>query len=63
MVRSIVGTILDYERKGLTEEYLKIAILTKNRKLAGATAPSKGLFLWSVEYPQDMFIKTEGITK
>ena len=58
MVRSIVGTILEYERKGLDEEYLKEAILTKNRKLAGATAPSKGLFLWSVEYPKDIFINS-----
>ena len=57
MVRSIVGTILEYERKGLNEEYLKTAILTKDRKLVGATAPSKGLFLWSVEYPQDIFIR------
>jgi len=56
MVRSIVGTILEYERKGLNEQDLKIAISTKNRKLKGATAPSKGLFLWSVEYPKDIFI-------
>ncbi|MGP1440666.1 MAG: tRNA pseudouridine(38-40) synthase TruA [Treponema sp.] len=56
MVRSIVGTILDYERKGLTEEDLKLAIIKKNRNLAGVTAPSKGLFLWSVEYPKDIFI-------
>ncbi len=56
MVRSIVGTLLEYEKKGFDEEYLKKAILTKNRKLVGATAPAKGLFLWSVEYPQDIFI-------
>lgn len=57
MVRSIVGTLLEYERKKLDEECLKKAIVTKDRKLAGATAPAKGLFLWSVEYPQDIFIK------
>ncbi|MGP1438832.1 MAG: tRNA pseudouridine(38-40) synthase TruA [Treponema sp.] len=57
MVRSIVGTILEYEKKGFDENDLKTAIIKKNRKLVGATAPSKGLFLWSVEYPQDIYLR------
>ena len=54
MVRSIVGTLLEYEKKGFNETDLKNAILTKNKGLIGMVAPPKGLFLWSVEYPQDI---------
>ncbi len=54
MVRSIVGTLLEYEKKGFDEQYLKTVILKKEKKLVGTVAPPKGLFLWSVEYPQDI---------
>ena len=57
MVRSIVGTLLDYEKKGLDASYLKNVMLTKMRKYAGVTAPSHALFLWHVEYPKDIFMK------
>ena len=56
MVRSIVGTLLEYEKKGFDAEYLKNAIKNKDRKYSGATAPASALFLWDVEYPDDIFI-------
>lgn len=55
MVRSIVGTLLDYERKGYDAIKLKNAILNKDRSYAGVTAPPHALFLWRVEYPEDIY--------
>lgn len=57
MVRSIVGTLLDYERKGLDASYLQNVMLSKERKYAGVTAPPNALFLWNVEYPKDIFME------
>ncbi|MDR2739973.1 MAG: tRNA pseudouridine(38-40) synthase TruA [Treponema sp.] len=50
MVRSIVGTLLYYEEKGIPPEELKRIITSGNRTLAGPTVPPNGLFLWKVEY-------------
>lgn len=50
MVRSLVGSLIDYERRGLPEDYLSRVILERDRSLAGPTAPAQGLFLWSVDY-------------
>ncbi len=52
MVRSLVGSMLHYEAEaaegaaGLMERALR----SGDRGLAGPTAPSRGLFLWNVEY-------------
>lgn len=59
MVRSIVGTLLEYERKGWTASQLILAMKAKDKTKRGATAPSHPLFLWHVEYPKDMFISNE----
>ena len=50
MVRSIVGTLLFYEKKQCTVSSLKGIIASGNRALAGPTAPPCGLFLWKVQY-------------
>lgn len=42
------------KKKGFDEQYLKTVILKKEKRLVGMVAPPKGLFLWSVEYPQDI---------
>ena len=52
MVRSIVGSFLHFEEKGLSKEDVRHIILSRDRKNAGPTAPSHGLFLWSIEYPE-----------
>ncbi|MCL2294334.1 MAG: tRNA pseudouridine(38-40) synthase TruA [Spirochaetes bacterium] len=52
MVRSIIGTIVEiYKNDGRKEEFEKI-LKSRDRSLAGATAPAKGLFLDSVRYSE-----------
>ncbi|GHV54888.1 tRNA pseudouridine synthase A [Spirochaetia bacterium] len=50
MVRSVLGTLLYYEERGIPTEQLKRAIDSGDRRLAGPTAPARGLFLWKVDY-------------
>ncbi|HQK28377.1 MAG TPA: tRNA pseudouridine(38-40) synthase TruA [Smithellaceae bacterium] len=50
MVRNIIGTLVEVGRgKRLPEEMKKI-IASRDRKIAGATAPAHGLFLMEVKY-------------
>lgn len=55
MVRSLVGSMLHYEAEaggesGPTAERMAAALGSRDRELAGPTAPAQGLFLWNVEY-------------
>ena len=60
MVRSLVGSMLAYESRAADEgqdgrsdraaELMGKALRSKDRGLAGPTAPARGLFLWNVEY-------------
>lgn len=50
MVRSILGTILDLEKKGASREDFIRIVKSGRRSLAGQTAPAKGLFLWNIRY-------------
>ena len=50
MVRSIAGTLVYYDEKGLETNYLQKVIETGNRSLTGPTAPPQGLFLWRVDF-------------
>lgn len=50
MVRSIVGTLIDIGRGRLEPGQLKKMVVTLDRKLAGTTAPAKGLTFISVDY-------------
>jgi len=50
MVRNIVGTLVEIGRGKLKEDGLKKILLGQDRRLAGPTAPSKGLFLVGVKY-------------
>lgn len=50
MVRSIVGTILYFEAEGRAGADMAALIAARDRRLAGPTAPARGLFLWNVEY-------------
>ncbi|MBQ5781178.1 MAG: tRNA pseudouridine(38-40) synthase TruA [Spirochaetaceae bacterium] len=50
MIRSIVGTMMDIEKKKLPpQEFLRI-LESANRKNAGQTAPPHGLFLYRISY-------------
>ncbi|MDR3170293.1 MAG: tRNA pseudouridine(38-40) synthase TruA [Treponema sp.] len=50
MVRSIMGTLLHYEERGLSPQDFKAIIESRDRSLAGPTAPAAGLSLWKVAY-------------
>ena len=51
MVRNLVGTMLDVGRGRTSVEEIPKIIAARSRSAAGPTAPAKGLFLISVEYP------------
>ncbi len=50
MVRNIAGTLIDIGRGKLSENSLKKILFSKNRRLAGPTAPAKGLYLLKIGY-------------
>ena len=50
MVRSVAGTLIRCEEKGLSVSDLQKIIETRNYALAGPTAPPQGLFLWKIDY-------------
>ncbi|MDR1787475.1 MAG: tRNA pseudouridine(38-40) synthase TruA [Treponema sp.] len=50
MVRTIVGTLLQFEEKDAAPEALSALLQKGDRALAGPAAPAQGLFLWKVDY-------------
>lgn len=50
MVRNIVGTVVDVGLGRITSDDFEKILLSKDRSMAGATAPSNGLFLMHVKY-------------
>ncbi len=50
MVRSLTGTLIDFDRTGKPVEYFKEVLFAKDRSLAGPTAPPTGLFLYDIAY-------------
>ena len=50
MVRSIVGTLVELDREGAPETAMHDILESRDRERVGVTAPSRGLFLWNVEY-------------
>lgn len=52
MVRLVVGTLLQVGRGKITVEKFKEILEGKDRKFAASAAPSDGLYLWDVVYPE-----------
>ncbi|MCI1207891.1 MAG: tRNA pseudouridine(38-40) synthase TruA [Treponema sp.] len=50
MVRSVIGSLIEFERTGRSADYFSEVLAAGNRKLAGPTAPPTGLFLWQVKF-------------
>lgn len=50
MVRNIVGTLADIGRGRRAIDDLQRVLASRNRSQASATAPARGLTLWSVDY-------------
>lgn len=55
MVRAIVGTLMEVGRHKLTIDGFKQIIENKDRCSAGDSAPAQGLFLYKIEYPDNLF--------
>jgi tRNA pseudouridine38-40 synthase len=53
MVRNLVGTMIDAGRGFLRIEEIPKILAARSRPAAGPTAPARGLFLVSVEYPAE----------
>ena len=53
MVRNLVGTMLEVGRGHLALECIPDILAARSRAAAGPTAPARGLFLVSVDYPAD----------
>ena len=51
MVRNIVGTLLAVQAEADPAAAMAGVLAGRDRRLAGATAPAAGLYLWRVEYP------------
>jgi tRNA pseudouridine38-40 synthase len=56
MVRAIVGTMVDIGFGKLDPEGFEEIILASDRCSAGTSAPARGLFLFDIEYPTEIFI-------
>lgn len=56
MVRAIVGTMIEAGRSRISPEDFERILESRNRSSAGMSAPAKGLFLTSVEYPEEIFV-------
>ncbi len=51
MVRNIVGTLLEVQSERDPQAAMRRILESRERRLAGATAPAAGLYLCRVEYP------------
>ena len=51
MVRNIVGTLVAVQAETDPPAAMARVLEQRERRLAGATAPAAGLYLWRVEYP------------
>lgn len=56
MVRALVGTLLEVGKGKINLEEFQKIIDAKDRRKAGSSAPAKGLFLTSIDYPENLFL-------
>lgn len=59
MVRNLVGTMLEVSRGRYTLPWIDTVMESKDRNLAGPTAPPNGLFLCQVDYSDKLFLPSE----
>ncbi|MDR0733702.1 MAG: tRNA pseudouridine(38-40) synthase TruA [Dysgonamonadaceae bacterium] len=58
MVRAIVGALLDVGRGKTSVRDFRDIIESKDRGKAGSSVPGNALFLTYIEYPQEIFLRT-----
>ena len=56
MVRAIVGTLLEIGKGKQEVAHIKDVLISRDRGVAGTSAPAHGLYLVSVQYPEEIFI-------
>ncbi len=56
MVRAVVGTLVEVGRGKMSIDDFRRVIDAKDRCAAGTSMPPEPLFLWDIEYPDDIFI-------
>lgn len=56
MVRAIVGTLIEIGRGKQTPEWIHDVLQSKDRAVAGASAPAHGLYLQKITYPETIFL-------
>ena len=56
MVRAVVGTLVEVGRHKISPEGVMDILSRKNRCAAGTSMPAEALFLWSVDYPEDIYL-------
>jgi tRNA pseudouridine38-40 synthase len=56
-VRAIVGTLLEVGSGKITVNQVKQILESRDRKKAGMNVPPEGLYLMSVKYPREIFLK------
>ena len=50
MVRSITGSLIEFDRSGKDTGYFRTVLEACDRRMAGPTAPPSGLFLWEIDF-------------
>jgi len=55
MVRNLMGTMLEVGRGKKSPNWIDEVLASRDRKMAGPTAPPQGLFLCRVDYPDEVF--------
>ena len=50
MVRTIAGTLVRFDKEGLSPARLKEVIESRDFSLSGPASPPQGLFLWKIDY-------------
>ena len=50
MVRTLTGTLVNFDRQNAPEDSLKKVLDSKDRRRAGVTAPPHGLFLYQIKF-------------
>lgn len=55
MVRAVVGTLVDVGRRKMSPDAILDVAQQKDRCAAGTSMPAEPLFLWHVDYPDNIF--------
>ena len=55
MIRSLVGTMLEFAEKGYTADFFKETLESRDRRRSGKTAPPWGLYFYAISYDPEQY--------